>query len=153
MNAKKCAAVAALIFSLTVVCAGPGQTQAQDDKDKYPNMAPLDQYMMERDAEIALARTAAPEDISRDATGVTSRKGDLCTLALSSPRSVNSLQDNKQPNCKAKAPVAQDVCFQHAILLGVRFLPFLELTPSIQVSTSDRSEGTIGCFYRTSGPQ
>jgi len=68
MNAKKCAAVAALIFSLTVVCAGPGQTQAQDDKDKYPNMAPLDQYMMERDAEIALARTAAPEDISRDAT-------------------------------------------------------------------------------------
>ena len=48
MNAKKCAAVAALIFSLTVVCAGPGQTQAQDDKDKYPNMAPLDQYMMER---------------------------------------------------------------------------------------------------------
>jgi hypothetical protein len=68
MNAKKCAAVAALIFSLTVVCAGPGQTQAQVDKDKYPNMAPLDQYMTERDAEIALARTAAPEDISRDAT-------------------------------------------------------------------------------------
>jgi hypothetical protein len=33
-----------------------------------PNMAPLDQYMMERDAEVALARTAAPEDISRDAT-------------------------------------------------------------------------------------
>ena len=53
MNAKKCAAVAALIFSLTVVCAGPGQTQAQVDKDKYPNMAPLDQYMTERDAEIA----------------------------------------------------------------------------------------------------
>jgi hypothetical protein len=68
MNAKQCAAVTALIFSLTVVSAGPGQTQAQDDKDKYPNMARLDQYMMERDAEIALARTAAPEDISRDAT-------------------------------------------------------------------------------------
>jgi hypothetical protein len=53
MNAKKCAAVAALSFSLTVACAGPGQTQAQDDKNKYPNMAPLNQYMMERDAEIA----------------------------------------------------------------------------------------------------
>ena len=63
MNAKYCAAIAALIFSLTFVGASPGQTQAQDDKDKYPNMAPLDRYMMERDAEIGLARTAAPEYI------------------------------------------------------------------------------------------
>lgn len=31
-------------------------------------MAPLEQYLMQRDAEIALARTAAPEAISRDAT-------------------------------------------------------------------------------------
>jgi hypothetical protein len=30
-------------------------------------MAPLDQYFMERDAEIALARSAAPESISKDA--------------------------------------------------------------------------------------
>ncbi|MGB9464493.1 MAG: hypothetical protein WBR10_05225 [Candidatus Acidiferrum sp.] len=30
-------------------------------------MAPLDQYLMERNAEIALARSAAPESISRDA--------------------------------------------------------------------------------------
>lgn len=33
----------------------------------YPSMAPLDQYLMERNAEIALARTAAPEAISREA--------------------------------------------------------------------------------------
>ncbi len=30
-------------------------------------MAPLDQYLMEQNAEIALARTAAPESISKDA--------------------------------------------------------------------------------------
>jgi len=30
-------------------------------------MAPLDQYLMERNAEIALARSAAPESVSRDA--------------------------------------------------------------------------------------
>ncbi len=41
--------------------------QAQVTKDPYPNMAPLDQYMMDRDAEIALARSAAPESISKDA--------------------------------------------------------------------------------------
>jgi len=34
----------------------------------YPRMAPLDQYLMEdRGSEIALARSAAPESISRDA--------------------------------------------------------------------------------------
>jgi hypothetical protein len=41
--------------------------QAQDAKASYPSMAPLDQYLMDRNAEIALARTAAPEAISRDA--------------------------------------------------------------------------------------
>jgi len=45
------------------------QAQAQDAKNPYPRMAPLDQYLIpDRDAEIALARTAAPPSISRDAT-------------------------------------------------------------------------------------
>lgn len=66
MNAKRFAPVVTLILASIVVCAAQGQ--AQDDKDKYPSMASVDQYMMEREAEIALARTAAPEDISRDAT-------------------------------------------------------------------------------------
>src|SRR5580698_5557336 len=34
----------------------------------YPRMAPLEQYLIaDRNAEIAMARTAAPESISRDA--------------------------------------------------------------------------------------
>ena len=40
---------------------------AQDVKTPYPNMAPLDQYLMEQNAEAALARCAALESISRDA--------------------------------------------------------------------------------------
>ena len=36
--------------------------------DPYPKMAPVDQYLMEKTAEIQLARSAAPESISRDAT-------------------------------------------------------------------------------------
>ena len=41
---------------------------AQDAKTPYPNMAPLDQYLSaDRNAEIALARSAAPESISGDA--------------------------------------------------------------------------------------
>ena len=40
---------------------------AQDPKQPYPTMAPIEQYLMDRDAEIALARSAAPDAISRDA--------------------------------------------------------------------------------------
>ncbi|MGB9079392.1 MAG: hypothetical protein WCC26_21345 [Terracidiphilus sp.] len=44
------------------------QLRAQDITTQYPSMAPIEQYLMEKDAEIALARSAAPEAISRDAT-------------------------------------------------------------------------------------
>jgi hypothetical protein len=41
---------------------------AQDAQAAYPSMAPVEQYLMEdRNSEIALARSAAPESISRDA--------------------------------------------------------------------------------------
>jgi hypothetical protein len=50
------------------LCVLP-MVQAQDAKTPYPAMAPIDQYLMtDRNAEIALARSAAPEAISRDAT-------------------------------------------------------------------------------------
>jgi hypothetical protein len=46
----------------------PMPGQAQDAKAPYPAMAPLDQYMMaDRDAEIALAKSAAPPALSSDA--------------------------------------------------------------------------------------
>ena len=64
--------------------------QAQS-KTLYPSMAPLDQYLMDRDAEIALARSAAPEAISRDAdilvlgrhgyeTAVKGKNGFVCAV-------------------------------------------------------------------------
>lgn len=61
----RCAAVIFLIFALTLAFAAA--SLAQDNKAPYPTMAPLDQYLMDRDAEIALARSAAPESISNDA--------------------------------------------------------------------------------------
>ena len=65
MNRNELSVIAVLLFALTVVCAG--QAPAKDAKNPYPTMAPPAQYLMERTAEIALARTAAPESISRDA--------------------------------------------------------------------------------------
>ena len=43
------------------------QVVAQDMTAKYPSMAPLEQYLMDRPAEISLARSAAPESISGSA--------------------------------------------------------------------------------------
>lgn len=44
------------------------QLQAQGPKTQYPRMVAIEQYLMERNDEIALARSAAPEAISREAT-------------------------------------------------------------------------------------
>src|SRR5712692_8460527 len=41
---------------------------AAAQSDKYSKMAPVEQYLMERNAEILLARSAAPDSISSDAT-------------------------------------------------------------------------------------
>jgi len=45
-----------------------GVSKAAAQSDIYPKMAPIHQYLMERNAEILLARSAAPESISSDAT-------------------------------------------------------------------------------------
>jgi hypothetical protein len=42
--------------------------KAAAQSDKYPKMAPVEQYLMETNAEILLARSAAPDSISSDAT-------------------------------------------------------------------------------------
>jgi hypothetical protein len=42
--------------------------KAAAQSEQYPKMAPVEQYLMERNAEIVLARSAAPESISREAT-------------------------------------------------------------------------------------
>ncbi len=52
-------------IALVVLLPGAWQAQAQDAKAPYPSMAPLEQYLIaDKDAEIALARSAAPGSIS-----------------------------------------------------------------------------------------
>ena len=57
-------------FALVIVIAMAGVQNVAAQSDPYPMMAPVDQYLMEKNAEIQLARSAAPESISRDATVV-----------------------------------------------------------------------------------
>ena len=55
-------------FALVAALIASRPVAAQDVKQPYPNMAPIEQYLMDRDAEIALARSAAPDAISHDAS-------------------------------------------------------------------------------------
>jgi hypothetical protein len=82
-----------LLCALSTSLAFP--VQAQDRKTAYPTMAPAAQYRISaRDDEIALARTAAPPSISRDAevlvlgergyeTAVKGKNGFVCFVERS----------------------------------------------------------------------
>jgi hypothetical protein len=53
---------------LTVAATTSALAASPDAKPQYTSMAPLQLYMTDRDVEIVMARSAAPEAISRDAT-------------------------------------------------------------------------------------
>ncbi|HEX6807879.1 MAG TPA: hypothetical protein VF118_07810 [Gemmatimonadaceae bacterium] len=56
------------VVALVLVPCGVCTAQTREARSRYPRMAAVDQYLMaNRVEEIALARTAAPESISRDA--------------------------------------------------------------------------------------
>ena len=89
-------------------------TKAQDTKSPYPSMAPIAQYRMDRDAEIALARTAAPASISRDAeilvlgqknfeTAVRGKNGFVCAVGRAFAGPLNNPEfwnpKNRSPIC------------------------------------------------------
>ena len=68
MNSKT-VALACRILLLTGMFTAAGSARAEDLKSSYSGMAPLDQYLMpDRQAEISLARSAAPPAISDHAT-------------------------------------------------------------------------------------
>ena len=68
MLLRKHASIAAVLVGLMAATLTCAQSSQQPQSPKYQDMAPIDQYLMEKNAEIQLARSAAPDSISRDAT-------------------------------------------------------------------------------------
>jgi len=113
MNRKTLRTIALSSFALVVALGATWQAQAQDAKTPYPSMAPLDQYMMERNAEVALARSAAPESISGTAevlvlsrhgyeTAVKGKNGFVCLVERSW---ISPINDPGFWNPKGRAPL------------------------------------------------
>jgi hypothetical protein len=107
-------AIAGKTAWLVALLAAVLPLHAQDSKSPYPTMAPIEQYRMDRDAEIAMARTAAPASISRDAeimvlgkknfeVAVKGKNGFVCAVgrAFGGPTSNSEFwnQKNRSPIC------------------------------------------------------
>ncbi len=113
MNTSMTRTITLGTFTLAVVLGACWLTQAQDAKTPYPSMAALDEYLMERNAEIALARSAAPESISGDAeimvlgrhgyeTAVKGKNGFVCMVERSWTAGID---DPGFWNPKLRAPI------------------------------------------------
>jgi hypothetical protein len=105
MMRTRVAILTTILIPLAAMLGTTWQTKAQDTKPEdakkeevkspYPSMAPLEQYLIaDRDAEIILARSAAPESISGDAeilvlgrrgfeTAVKGKNGFVCFVQRS----------------------------------------------------------------------
>jgi hypothetical protein len=125
MRKKKVAAIAINGIALLVVLGMAHQARSQDATTRYPKMAPIDQYLMpDQSAEIALARSAAPESISRDAevlvlgrhgfeTAVQGKNGFVCIVE----RSWTSAPDPDFWNPKVRTPICYNAAAARSFLL------------------------------------
>jgi hypothetical protein len=124
MQNKKVGAIVVNSIALIVMFGTAWHAIAQDEKAAYPSMAPLDQYLMDRNAEIALARSAAPESISKDAavmvlgrhsyeTAVQGKNGFVCIVERSW---TSPIDDPGFWNPKGRAPVCYNAAAARSYL-------------------------------------
>ena len=126
MRKRKVGALGIKSLAMLVVLGTAYQAMAQDAATRYPNMAPIEQYLMDRTGEIALARSAAPESISRDAevlvlgrhgfeTGVKGKNGFVCIVG----RSWTSAADADFLDPKVRVPMCVNAAAARSYLLRI----------------------------------
>ena len=101
MERKRVRTSALTGIALAVMFGAAWEAEAQDTKILYPSMAPLEQYLMpDRNEEIKLARSAAPDSISGEAevlalgkagyeTAVQGKNGFVCLVERSWTAGIN----------------------------------------------------------------
>lgn len=126
MQRKRSGAVAVRYLLMVVLLGRALHAMGEDPKSAYPNMAPVDQYLMpDQNSEIALARSAAPESIARDAevlvlgrrgyeTAVKGKNGFVCIVERSW---ASPIDDPDFWNPKVRGPVCLNAAAAHSYLL------------------------------------
>src|SRR5208282_2571195 len=134
--------IACLCAALGWIAIAGGIAQAQDAEVRYPRMAPIEQYTMDREAEIALARSAAPAAISADAevlvlgpkgyeTAVKGKNGFVCVTERSW---ANSSDASDFWNPKMRAPT----CYNPAA--AASFLPIFLMKTKLALAGKSKAE-------------
>ncbi|MHB8218516.1 MAG: hypothetical protein ACYDDS_20790 [Candidatus Sulfotelmatobacter sp.] len=129
MRKKKISAIAIKSFALMVLgtayIAMSNQAMAQGATTPYSNMAPIERYLMtDQAAEIALARSAAPESIAHDAevqvlgrhgfeTAVKGKNGFVCIVG----RGWTSAADPDFWNPKVRVPMCFNAAAERSYLV------------------------------------
>jgi len=156
MRKKKVGAIAIKSFALLVVLGTAylgtaNQAMAQEAKTPYPNMAPVDQYLMtDQAAEIAMARSAAPESIARDAevlvlgrhgfeTAVKGKNGFVCIVG----RGWTSAPDAEFWNPKVRVPMCVNAAAARSYLLRITKITELGLAGRTQTQTDEAIAAAI----------
>jgi len=124
-----------MMIALFVVLGWAYEAMAQDAATAYPKMAPIDQYLMaDQNAEIVLARSAAPESISRDAevqvlrrhgfeTAAQGKNGFVCIVG----RGWSSAADADFWNPKVRVPICMNAAAARTYLLRITKITNLTL--------------------------
>ena len=134
MRKKKIGAIAMKTCALLVVLGLAHPVMAKDATPPDSHMAPIAQYFMDRTAEIALARSAAPESIARDAevmvlghhgfkTAVQGKNGFVCIVA----RSWTAAPDAEFGNPKVRVPMCLNAPAARSYLLRIARITDLAL--------------------------
>ena len=133
----------ALAFIVPVLSSLLACAQAQVQKTPYPVMAPLDQYLIaDENAEIALARSAAPASISNTAEVMVLRRDGYATAVKGSNGFVciverswaNTTDDAQFWNPKVRAPH----CFNQPAATTV--LPFFLMKTKLVLAGKSQAE-------------
>ena len=124
MRENKVGAIVIKCFVLLVGFGTTHQAMTQDAATTYTKMAAVDQYLMtDRSEEIAMARSAAPESISREAevlvlgrhgceTAVRGKNGFVCIVE----RSWTSATDADFWNPKVRTPICYNAAAARSLL-------------------------------------
>jgi hypothetical protein len=124
MKRMKVHCISLSAFMLVGGLSAPGPAEAQDAKQPYTSMAPVDEYLMARDAEVALARSAAPDAISRDATVLalgrlgyeTAIKGKNAFLCMVERSWTAPIDDPDFWNPRLRVPICLNAAAAHSYL-------------------------------------
>jgi hypothetical protein len=145
MRKEKAGATALKCFALLAMLGTAFPATAQDATTTYQKTAPIDQYLMtDQGAEIALARSAAPESITRDAeilvfrrhgfeTAVKGKNGFVCIVA----RSWTSAVDADFWNPNVRVPMCLNAAAARSYLPRITQITGLILAGGTQAQTTE----------------